>query len=104
MNDIAPASGAGNSFRAVAARTSSNIWSLDTPDCASWVRSNGDIHALSTRHVNPFVPLTAVSYPLDDRTRTVALAEMAAGAALRASEISAARSCMRYSAPGAICG
>src|SRR3974377_124255 len=51
--------------------------------------SNGAIHDLSTTQVNPLLPLTAVSYPCGLRTRTVALSEMATGAALRASAISA---------------
>src|ERR1700731_2679414 len=63
--------------------------------------SNGDIHDLSTRQVNPLVPLAAVSYPCGLRASMVALSEIAAGAALRASAISA-RSGMRYCSRRAI--
>ena len=74
---------------------------------ASWAAirdalSNGDIHPLSTKHVNPLLPVAALSYPCGLRVRMVAFAEMPAGAALRASAISARRSGIRYSSRRAI--
>src|SRR6185503_4542037 len=49
----------------------------------------------TTRHVNPFVPLTASVNPVRPRTMIVAESEIHFGAAVRASAISAARSGIR---------
>src|SRR5580692_10825050 len=51
--------------------------------------STGPIQERSTAHTKPFLPFTAVSYPCSLSTRIVASPDTAAGAALRASAISA---------------
>lgn len=56
-----------------------------------------------TTQTQPFVPLTAVTYPVLVMTRMVARSEIDAGPALRAISISAARG-MRYCETGAIAG
>src|SRR3984957_6994570 len=50
----------------------------------------------STRQTKPFLPVTAVWNPWRVSTMTLASLEIAAGAELRASAISASRSAMRY--------
>src|SRR5215831_12128683 len=47
-------------------------------------QSNAAVQLLATRQTNPFLPVTAVSYPCRPRNRIVASRDMESGAAVRA--------------------
>src|SRR5690349_98982 len=64
---------------------------------------NGPANARPTRQTNPFLPRTAVSKFLSPSTMISASREIAGGAAVRASTISASRS-IRYCSIGAMRG
>src|SRR5487761_2255479 len=64
---------------------------------------SGPANALPTAHTKPFLPLTAISKFFSPSTMTSASRDIDAGAAVRASAISASRS-IRYCAIGAMLG